>query len=273
MRALSAVDIALWDGNARAASLPLWRYLGAYKREAVPAYFSGGYYRTGDVNEVRLEVERAVAAGFKAIKLKIGGASPSRDAERVAVARELIGQGGLLLLDANNAWSDLATAIQAVRLLVEYNPFLIEEPFAPEDYDNHRRLAAAFPIALASGELAAGRFAHRALIEQGHITVLQPDAAVCGGVTEWKRIAAMAASASVSVMPHSFHDLHAHLVASAPNALFVEYFDDAAILPFRQLIDNQLQVRNGELVLSQKSGLGFNFLDDALERYAVDEWV
>ena len=272
MRALSAVDIALWDGNARAAGLPLWRHLGAFRRETVPAYFSGGYYREGGEGEVRREVERAVAAGFRAVKLKIGGAPPSADAARVAAAREIIGPDGLLLLDANNAWTDLASALRAIRPLLDHNPFFIEEPFAPEDYENHRRLAATIPVTIASGELAAGRFAHRALIEQAGVTVLQPDAGVCGGITEWKRIAATAASASVPVAPHSFHDLHVHLTASVPNGLFVEYFDDASILPFRRLIDRQLAVRDGELVLPITPGLGFDFDDAAVARHAVETW-
>jgi L-alanine-DL-glutamate epimerase-like enolase superfamily enzyme len=268
MRALSAIDIALWDGNARSVGLPLWRYLGAFRRETVPAYFSGGYYRTGNVDEVVQEVQQAVASGFTAMKLKIGKGSPAADAARVAAAREIIGQDGLLLLDANNAWTDLASALRAVKPLLQFDPFLIEEPFPPEDYQNHRRLARAVPVPIASGELAAGRSAHRALIEQGDITVLQPDAAVCGGITEWKRIAATAASASVPVMPHSFHDLHVHLVASIPNGLMVEYFHDASVLPFRGLIDRQLEVRNGELVLPQDPGLGFSFLPSELERYS-----
>lgn len=272
MRALSAVDIALWDGNARRAGLPLWRYLGSYRHGTVPAYFSGGYYRKGGPDEVREEVGRAVAAGFTAVKLKIGGAAPSEDAARVAVARELLGLDGILLLDANNAWQDVASALRAIKPLLEYDPYLIEEPFAPEDYESHRRLAAALPVPLASGEIAAGRFAHRALIEHGGITVLQPDAAVCGGVTEWRRIAAMAACASVPVMSHSLHDLHAHLIASVPNGRFVEYFDDDTILPFRRLLDRQLEARAGELVLPASPGLGFEFLPEALDRYGLDAW-
>lgn len=160
-RALSAVDTALWDGNARRVGSPLWRHLGSYRRESVPAYFSGGYYRRGGPDEVREEVGRAVAAGFRAVKLKIGGAAPSEDAARVAVARELIGPDGILLLDANNAWHDVASALRAIRPLLIHEPFLIEEPFGVEDHESHRRLAAALPIPLASGEVAAGRFAHR----------------------------------------------------------------------------------------------------------------
>ena len=277
MRALSAVDIALWDRNARAANLPLWRYMGSYQTETVPAYASGGYYAGGTpadmVEAVRQEVEAHVAAGFTAVKLKIGGAPPSVDAARVRAARGILGPDAPLLLDANNAWHDVAQAIAALRPLLPYDPYLIEEPFHPEDLESHRRLAAALPLTIASGEIAAGRYAHRDLIERGGVTVLQPDVAVCGGITEWRRIAAMAASASVPVMSHSFHDINVHVIASTPNGRFVEYFPDASILPFRQLLDTQLTAQNGALLLPQTPGLGFNFDPAALDRTAQDEWA
>jgi len=273
MRALSAVDIALWDGNARRAGVPLWRYLGSFRTRTVPAYASGGYYREGGPDEVRREVEGHMAAGFRAVKLKIGGATPSQDAARVAAARQLLGPDGLILLDANNAWKDFASAMRAIRPLIELDPYLIEEPFAPEDYENHRRLAEAIPVAIASGEIAAGRFAHRDLVERARVSVLQPDVAVCGGVTEWRRIAGMAASASVPVMSHSFHDLHVHLIASVPNGAFVEFFPDDSILPFRRLLDRQLTVEDGALVLPEGPGLGFGFDPEALKAYTVEPWA
>lgn len=272
MRAISAVDIALWDRNARSVNLPLWRYMGSYRTETVPAYASGGYYVEGGTDEVRREVEGHVAAGFDAYKMKIGGATPSEDAARVRTARETLGADRLLLLDANNAWSDVAQALRALRPLVEFDPYLIEEPFGPEDLESHCRLADALPLTLASGEIAGGRHAHRALMEHGRVTVLQPDVAVCGGITEWRRIAAMAAGASIPVMSHSFHDINAHMIASVPNGCFVEYFPDDSILPFRRLLDAQLTVRNGAIVLPTTPGLGFGFDPAALDRYGQDGW-
>ncbi len=273
MRALSAVDIALWDRNARAAGLPLWRYLGAFHAEEVPAYASGGYYVDGGVEEVVAETESHVADGFDAVKIKIGGASPQVDRERVAAARDVLGPDGKLMLDANNAWADLPSALRALEPLLEFNPFFIEEPFAPEDIANHRRLADRLKAPIATGEIVGGRWAHQMLMEHGGVTVLQPDAAVCGGITEWKRIAAMAAGHSVSVAPHSLHDLHAHLVAATPNALFVEYFKDDRILPLRHILDRQMEAKNGRLKLSQEPGLGFDFDAAAVDKYGANDWM
>lgn len=273
MRALSAVDIALWDRNARSVGLPLWRYLGAVRRETVPTYASGGYYGAGgSPDAVRREIAGYVAAGFRAAKIKIGGAEPAHDAERVAAAREALGDSGRLLLDANNAWRDLPSALGALQPLLPYRPFLVEEPFGPEDLANHARLAACLPVALASGEILAGRWSHREMMERGGITVLQPDAAVCGGITEYRRIAATAAALGISVAPHSLHHLHIHLVASTPNALFAEYFPDDTIVPFRRIADRQVELRDGEIVLPRTPGLGFDFLAERVEEYAVDAW-
>jgi L-alanine-DL-glutamate epimerase-like enolase superfamily enzyme len=272
MRALSAVDIALWDRNARSVNLPLWRYLGAYQSEDVPAYASGGYYHNGSPDEVIIEMESHVAAGFKAAKMKIGAATPEVDRQRVAAARSVLGDEGILLLDANNAWKDLPSALRALEPLMEYRPYFIEEPFGPEDLVNHRRLAERLPVAIATGEIVGGRWAHRDLIEHGGVTVLQADAAVCGGITEWRRVAGMAASASVPMAPHSFHDLHIHLVASVPNGIFVEFFRDDAVLPFRNVLDRQIETRDGKLVLPTDPGLGFEFNDEALKKFAVNAW-
>ncbi|MDA0567380.1 mandelate racemase/muconate lactonizing enzyme family protein [Streptomonospora sp. S1-112] len=270
MRALSALDIALWDRNARALGLPLHRLLGGYHAESVPAYASGGYYLDGKTPQMLgEELAGYVAQGFGAVKMKVGRLSPAEEEARVAAARAAIGPDVLLMLDANNAWSDLPTALRAVERLAPYDPYWIEEPFSPDDIANHARLAQATRVPVATGEIEAGRWRHRELLERGAAAVLQTDAAVCGGITEFRRIAATAASHGVPVAPHWFHDLHVHLVAAIPDCTFVEFFPDDAVLNFRRLVDTQLAVRDGRLVLPDTPGLGFAFDTEAVERYTV----
>uniref|UniRef100_UPI0035690222 enolase C-terminal domain-like protein n=1 Tax=Halomonas sp. TaxID=1486246 RepID=UPI0035690222 len=96
--------------------------------------------------------------------------------------------------------------------------------------------------------------------------------AVCGGITEFRRIAATAASFGVDIYPHWFHDLHIHLVASAPNVQMVEFFADDQVLNFRRLVDTQLEFADGRLRLPTTPGLGFGFDPEALERYAIESW-
>ncbi len=273
MRGISILDTALWDRNARAAGLPLYKYLGAYSTETVPAYASGGYYLDGKTAEMLgEEMAGYVRMGFRAVKMKVGSRDERFEEDRIRCAREAIGPDVLLMLDANNAWSDLPTARRFMRLYEPYDPYWIEEPFSPDDIDNHARLAAATPVTVATGEIEAGRWRFKHLLEQEGAAILQTDAAVCGGISEWRRIAATAASFGVPVWPHWFHDLHIHLVASIPNAGSVEFFPDSAVLNFRRLINRQLEVRDGDLVLPQTPGLGFDFDEQAVSAFAPEPW-
>jgi len=273
MRALSIIDVALWDRNARAAELPLSQYLGGYAKESVKAYASGGYYIDGKTNEhLGEELAGYVAKGFKAVKMKVGRGSPQEEEARIKVAREAIGDDILLMLDANNAWKDLPTALEYMKRYERYNPYFIEEPFSPDDINNHAELAKRTVVPVATGEIEAGRWRHQELLEKRAAMVLQTDAAVCGGITEWRRIAASAAGFGVSMYPHWFHDLHVHLVASTPNAEYVEFFPDDQVLNFHRLVDTQLEFTNGELRVPTGPGLGFRFDDAAIERYAIDAW-
>lgn len=270
MRVLSALDIALWDLNARTARLPLYQYLGAKTLGRVPAYASGGYYLPGKTPEkLAQEMEQHVKEGFRAVKMKVGLESVAGERKRIAAVREAIGEDVRLMLDANNAWRDLPTALEYMRCFEPYNPFWIEEPFSPDDIANHARLARATPVTVATGEIEAGRWRFKDLIEQGASTLLQTDATVCGGITEFRRIAAMADSHGLTVAPHAWHDVHVHLVAATPNATYVEWMPDDHIVNFRRVIDRQLVADNGDLLLPKLPGLGFCFDDAALEQYGV----
>lgn len=272
-RALSALDIALWDHNAQAVRLPLHRYLGAVSTDTVPAYASGGYYRDGkSADDLAEEMRSYAKLGFTAFKLKVGMVDPAEDAARIGAVRASVGPDALVMLDANNAWKDVVSAARALRQWEQFDPYWIEEPFSPDDIDSHAALARMTPITVATGEIEAGRWRHKELLDKKAAAILQTDAAVCGGITEFRRIAAMADGYGVTVSPHWFHDLHCSLVAATPNARFVEYFADDTVLNFRRLLDTQLEVRDGALVLPQSPGLGFGFDQDAVDRYAVDSW-
>ncbi|HEY4541892.1 MAG TPA: mandelate racemase/muconate lactonizing enzyme family protein [Noviherbaspirillum sp.] len=274
MRALSIVDNALWDRNARAAGLPLAQYLGSYAKDTVPAYASGGYYLEGKTPaKLGEELAGYVKLGFKAVKIKVGRYGLKEEEARIAAAREAIGDDILLMMDANNAWSDVPTAVEYMRRYEKYNPYFIEEPFSPDDIDSHAELARRTPITVATGEIEAGRWRHQELLQKRAASILQTDAAVCGGITEFRRIAAMAAGYGVTVCPHWFHDLHVHLVASTPNARYVEFFSDDQVLNFRRLVDTQLQFDNGNLIVPKTPGLGFGFDEKAVEKYAVEKWA
>lgn len=277
MRAISILDVAMWDLNAHARNLPLYRHLGCWSVDKVPAYASGGYYLEGKTPKgLAKEVASYVRQGFRAVKIKVGRLSPVEEEERVRATREAIGPDVHLMMDINNAWPDLPTALLYCKRFEKYDPYWVEEPFSPDDIDNHAKLASATSILVATGEIEAGRWRFKEILDKRAAEILQADAAVCGGISEWRRIAQTAASYEVTICPHWFHDLHVHLVASAPNARYVEFFPDDQVLNFRRLINRQLEAKNGDLLLPKGPGLGFEFDERAIAKYAVDRaqpWI
>jgi len=274
IRALSTVDIALWDLKAKSLELPLARLLGVYQ-DPVPSYASGGYYY--DDKDPELEVQEEASgwaeAGFTAMKLKVGGAPLEVDVARLAAFRRTVGDAPKLMLDANNAWRDWRTALHAVRHFEEFGIEWIEEPLSPDDVEGHRRLADKLDVAVATGEIEATRWGFAHLLRERAVDVIQADAAVCGGITEWRRIANTAASFDVPLAPHWFADLHVHCVASAPNGIWIEVFPDTRILNVMRLFRTSLQVRNGYTAVPQTPGLGIELDDAAVDSFAADAWA
>jgi L-alanine-DL-glutamate epimerase-like enolase superfamily enzyme len=270
MRAISAIDIALWDVNAKSAGLPLHKYLGATDLDRVPAYASGGYYLEGKTpDKLGEELAHYASLGFKAMKMKTGRLTPRQEEDRLKAAREAVGEDVALMLDVNNGWEDLTQALQYVRRFEKYQPYFIEEPFLVDDLDNHARLARATVIPVATGEVETGHWRQKTLLDMGGAAILQTDAAVCGGITEWRRVAQMASGYGITVMPHAFHDLHAPLVASMPNAPYAEMFLDDKVFNFSRLLDRRMRHENGRIVLHQTPGLGFEFDENILREFSL----
>ena len=273
LRAISAIDQALWDAVSKEAGLPLYQYLGGYRDEMVPAYASGGYYADGKTpDDLADEMRGYLDVGFEAVKIKVGGMSTREDAARIAAAREAVGPDVPLFLDANNAWPDARSAIRAVREWEEWDPGWIEEPLMPDDVQGHAEVAAAVATPVATGEIHATRWDFANLVDRGAAAILQPDAGVCGGITEWRRIAALAASHDIPVAPHWLADLHVHLVGSTPNATWVEYFPDFTVLNLGMLFSTAPEVVPGGLALPSAPGLGIELDQAAVARHSVDGW-
>jgi L-alanine-DL-glutamate epimerase-like enolase superfamily enzyme len=272
MRALSAIDIALWDRNARACGLPLYKMLGGYAQDSVRAYASGGYYLDGKTPEMLAEEAAGYCAmGFGAVKIKVGRLGLKEEEARIAAVRHAIGDADLML-DCNNGWRELQTALRYMAVFEPFSPYWIEEPFLPDDLESHARLAEQTLVPVATGEIESGRWRFQQIMDKGAAMILQPDAVCCGGVTEFRRIAQTAASRGVSICPHAYHELHIHLSASLPNVPYSECFVDDQIVNFRKLIDTQTDFRDGHLILPKKPGLGFDFLEDMVAEYAVEPW-
>lgn len=270
LRALSAVDIAAWDVLGRATRLPLRRLLGG-GRDRVPAYASGGYYRDGDpVEAVVGEMERYRALGFTRYKIKVGGLPLAGDVARVAAARETIGPDAELALDVNNGWRSSDEALRAIRAFEPYGIWWVEEPLSPDDVAGHADLVKRSPITIATGEIEATRWGFAELLRHRGADILQPDACVAGGVSEWMKIAHAAAAFDRSIAPHWHANVHAQLAAATTNTLAVEYFALAEdIYNFEALLQRELVVEDGEIVLDDTPGIGIALDDEAVERYRI----
>lgn len=263
--ALAAVDIALWDLKARAAGVPLWRLLGGHKAARIPAYNTDGGWLNWTVEELVADTSRMIEQGWSGVKIKVGGADAGTDRRRVAAVRQAIGDGPKLMVDANMAW-DPPAARSAGQRLEEYQLTWLEEPLHPDDVAGHAELARSLSIPIAVGESLYHRFAFRDYLAAGAAAILQADVTRVGGITEWLRIAGLAAGFSRPVIPHAgdMVQVHQHLVAATANAPMIEY------IPWiRELFTEPVTVTGGQVVVPQSPGASTEMRQDSLERWRV----
>lgn len=261
--AVAAIDIAIWDLKAKIADIPLYRLLGG-ARKSVPAYNTDGGWLNHSVEQLVEETKQIVAAGFRGTKIKVGKDDPAEDTERIAAVRNVLGPHRTLMVDANERFT-AAEAIRRARMWEPWNLFWFEEPLPAEDILGHSSLKAHTSVPIALGESLFNRFQFKDYIATGGVSIVQPDACRCGGITEWLKIAHMADCHNMQVSPHFVMELHLPLVAAIPNGLFVEY-----IPSLDPVLTAPLQLIDGCFVPSETPGLGIPFDWDRLHPFKVD---
>jgi len=268
VRISAAVDIAAWDIIGKTAKLPLYRLFGGYRSE-VPCYVTCAYYRDGkDMKELRDEIEMLKAQGHTGFKGKVGGAPLAEDIERMALVREVIGDGCDLMIDVNRGW-DLATAIEGARLLEPLRPRWLEEPVRwADDRRELKLLARETRIPLSAGESELTSYGCRALLEEQAIQILQFDCTMMGGYTEGRKLAALCEMNHVEVAPHHDCFIHAHIVAASPAGCIVESFTDPERDPLQaELFEDPPRIARGRLTLKEQPGLGLTLSEAALKKF------
>jgi L-alanine-DL-glutamate epimerase-like enolase superfamily enzyme len=198
--AISGIDMALWDIRAKALGVPLYRLLGGTSR-SIPAYAGGvslGYQQPQSLLE---EAAVHVENGYRAVKLRIGD-TVRNDLRRVAAVRKEFGDDIDILTDANTAYT-LADARAAMPALDAHGVGWLEEPFPAHDYRSYREARNYGRLPLAAGENHYTRFEFDRVIEDGSITILQPDLSKTGGITEALRVAALASTWKLPIHPHT----------------------------------------------------------------------
>ena len=268
--ALSAVDVALWDLKARLLGLPLHQLLGAVTAE-VPVYGSGGF-TTYDEHQLRDQLGHwALEQQIPRVKIKIGeswGAKPERDLARMRQARAVIGQDTELFVDANGGY----TRKQAVRVMAaaaDLDVHWFEEPVSSDDLVGLREVRDFVNADVAAGEYGQDLSYFRRMCVAGAVDCLQADASRCGGITEFVRVAAVAASFGLDISGHCAPHLHAHVAAATPNLRHLEWFHDHVRIE-SMFFDGTLDPTGGTITPDPEApghGLTLRWAD--AERYRV----
>ena len=239
--ALSAVDCALWDLTARLLDLPLCRLLGR-AREAVPLYGSGGFTSYSD-ERLREQLGGWAEAGFARVKMKVGR-EPERDEHRVSVAREAIGDGVELMVDANGAYTRKQALGWAQRFAERFAVRWLEEPVSSEDREGLRWLRDRAPLDIAAGEYG---WTLAELDAMSHcVDVLQADVTRCGGITNLLRADALCAARGIGFSAHCAPAAHLHACCACSALVHLEYFHDHVRVE-RMVFDGTVEPAGGML--------------------------
>jgi L-alanine-DL-glutamate epimerase-like enolase superfamily enzyme len=263
--ALSGVDMALWDIRGKSSGLPLYCLLGGGSRSI--AAYAGGIALGHEQPHILVErVERLTAGGYRAAKLRVGD-TPRRDLQRLEAVRESVGEDFELLVDANCGYT-LADARSVAPVLERLDVRWLEEPFPGHDYRSYAAARRFGAVPLAAGENHYTRFEFHRLLDDGAISILQPDVSKAGGVTEIIRIAAMASAWKIPINPHtSMTGLNMaatiHVLASIDNAGFFEA-DASEFNPFRDELVSAPYVLDGDGCVRplEAPGLGVDVDED-----------
>ena len=267
-RVISGIDIALWDLKGKIAGQPVYKMLGGFT-DRVPVYIAGGYYEEGKgLKELASEMEAALNLGADAIKMKIGGASINEDVERVRVVRETVGRDVKVMVDANCAYRYFE-AIAIARRIEPFDVYWFEEPVNPDDYKGHKLVSQATTIPVATGENEYTKYGFRDLIETRSAAIIQPDALIMGGATEFMKVAALAQAHDLPIAPHGTQDVHVHVLSAIPNGLILEYYSTSTDPLRGQMFKENLEVEDGHVSPPDRPGFGMEPNEEVLKRYRV----
>jgi L-alanine-DL-glutamate epimerase-like enolase superfamily enzyme len=272
MRAMSLVDLCLWDIKAQVAGLPLWRLLGGFRTTAGTLLVD--LYPTGD--EDPREVAEAAAdrsrRGHRLLKLHCGG-DPAWVAAVLALTREA-SSAVEWVLDAGMEWEDPATAIAAIRQWETYRPAWVEDPFRAEQVDWVAQVRAAVDVPIAAGDEVASTAWMRELVERRAVDVVRLDALTHGGISGFAALARRAGELGCRVSPHVFAEVHQHCVFAWPEVAHLEVFAPGTPFDCAEAFvrpESLVPIDDGVVHAPERPGLGLDLDFDALTTHRIGD--
>ncbi len=286
IHALSAVDIALYDLVGKQLGRPVYQLLGGVHRQEIKPYapIYPGKGQDRDAAELMKVFNRmfgqALDLGFRAFKMEIGHGEHISDPEVVTCikdARKLLGGDVTLMLDFGDRWTDWRDALWVLRRVEDCRIFFAEGTLQPDDIEGHYKLAQRIETRLGGGEMAATVYECREWLERGKVDVLQPDLSRCGGLTEARRIADLAALYGAVVIPHGYKTgisaaASRHFQAATLNCPYISYLvpDLAHSTSLRKgLTTPEPGIVDGILPLPNLPGLGVDLVKDVVKKYTI----
>ncbi len=270
--AISGIDMALWDILGRSLGVPVYRLLGGKLHERLPAYASGGWADEHGIGDQLMGyVEQG---GFRAVKMRVGvmDGDVMTSVRRARAARRALGEEIGLMVDAHGTFS-VAEAKRFCREAADCRLAWFEEPVSSDNKAGCAEVRATTDIPISAGESEFTRFDFLDLAKLSAVDIFQPDLAICGGITEGMRIAALADAYQIGLAPHLWggalmFSAGLQVCAAVPSAFIVEYSLGPNPLQ-HELAAEPIVARDGEIVIPDRPGLGVTVNEDFVERYAV----
>jgi D-galactarolactone cycloisomerase len=271
MEAIACIDTALWDLLGKACGLSVWKLLGGY-RDKLPIISSVGYYEDGkSSSDLVKEVEWLKSVGMGGCKVKVGGLTPERDAQRVAAVREAAGKEFIVAVDANRGWS-ADDAIRFSHLIEHLDITWFEEPCHwDDDAYTMARVRQATRIPINAGQSEMTSHGVRRLITAGAVDYVNVGVSEFGGITEWRKAAGMCAVFGVKLTHHEEPQLATHLLGAVPSGTIVPNFANPERDPvWHRLLVNRPSIKDGFIEVPQGPGFALQLDEAMIKQYRVD---